>query len=317
MELVNVITYKKFLAKDYKIISASVLSEMFIIENKDFQVINFTDLKPKTVINYTDETSLYLFQIFCVCYDIDPYNYFTYKKSNSGQITCKLVHKNIETNQVVKYDDIPKDRLLFYIPFARFFNTKIKFGSNQYTMLLELDKIYISKDKSLRLNYTPYPEFAPKETTNVYLKELFTLPELNIDLTSLAIVNIYKNHVTMQLTKNILPLAQKNDLVIITNQNIDNWNGEYIVQTVTNKHVILQKQTQEHKYDNEMCIKNSSCPFYNIQTGNGGCISGYCQMPVGVERIGYKDYKNTPFCFGCPDELKPRCCNDPDRFYFL
>lgn len=61
------------------------------------------------------------------------------------------------------------------------------------------------------------------------------------------------------------------------------------------------------------CEMNEDCPFYKAnkryQNERGGCISGKCEMPIGVRRIGYTQYfdrgQYSPFCYGCTDL---NCC---------
>ena len=56
------------------------------------------------------------------------------------------------------------------------------------------------------------------------------------------------------------------------------------------------------------CEKNTDCPFFksnrNYENQRGGCINGYCEMPVNVKRRGFQYYENTspPFCHGCKRE---------------
>lgn len=53
------------------------------------------------------------------------------------------------------------------------------------------------------------------------------------------------------------------------------------------------------------CNSNEECPFYkknkNYENSRGGCINGYCEMPLNIERVGYKVYlsKDKPFCHNC------------------
>lgn len=62
------------------------------------------------------------------------------------------------------------------------------------------------------------------------------------------------------------------------------------------------------------CERNEECPFYqankNYKNYFGGCIDGYCQVPVGVTPLGYRQYDtgNQPFCHGCKDPSTPFCC---------
>lgn len=52
------------------------------------------------------------------------------------------------------------------------------------------------------------------------------------------------------------------------------------------------------------CERNSDCPFFQANTTyknyRGGCIDGYCEMPIGVERVGYRHRRadQTPMCHG-------------------
>ena len=53
------------------------------------------------------------------------------------------------------------------------------------------------------------------------------------------------------------------------------------------------------------CKENSECPFYlknkNYPNLRGGCVNGYCEMPINIKRIGYTKYdpNHKPFCRNC------------------
>jgi hypothetical protein len=52
------------------------------------------------------------------------------------------------------------------------------------------------------------------------------------------------------------------------------------------------------------CMTNEECPFYkankNYPNNFGGCIEGKCQLPVGMNSIGFKHYtKDKPLCYNC------------------
>lgn len=76
------------------------------------------------------------------------------------------------------------------------------------------------------------------------------------------------------------------------------------------------------------CTKNEECPFYQSNTHyknyRGGCNNGYCEMPLGINRIGYTKYdkendKSKPLCYGCPID-DPYCCDkqvNPDYAFEL
>jgi len=53
------------------------------------------------------------------------------------------------------------------------------------------------------------------------------------------------------------------------------------------------------------CVYNEDCPFYkknsNYPNTRGGCKNGYCEMPINMALIGYKEYLDSakPFCYNC------------------
>jgi hypothetical protein len=94
------------------------------------------------------------------------------------------------------------------------------------------------------------------------------------------------------------------------------------------------------------CKTNYECPFYvesynSLKVGRGACLSGYCEFPKGVERVGYKKelkkelnrinklkFKNKknpyselepdkPICY-CEDKNKQsyECCKITENYVF-
>lgn len=64
------------------------------------------------------------------------------------------------------------------------------------------------------------------------------------------------------------------------------------------------------------CVISEECPFYqrnrNYKNYRGGCVDGYCEMPLGVQRVGFKHYVGRAICHDCPlDTLD--CCKDQAR----
>ena len=53
------------------------------------------------------------------------------------------------------------------------------------------------------------------------------------------------------------------------------------------------------------CLYNEDCPFYkknnNYPNKIGGCKKGYCDMPVNINLLGYKEYldSNKALCYNC------------------
>ena len=77
------------------------------------------------------------------------------------------------------------------------------------------------------------------------------------------------------------------------------------------------------------CVADEDCPFFkankNYPNTFGKCVAGFCDLPTGLDRIGYRQYdKNTlPLCYNCIDEKtgkkkKDYCCDkqhNPDYVF--
>ena len=94
---------------------------------------------------------------------------------------------------------------------------------------------------------------------------------------------------------------------------------------------VVTRQACESEYDglgqdkirnvwDKRCTRNSECPFYNADKNRGTCSdNGFCELPLGVKRVGYTRYSGTPYCHGCTDvqDKLHTCCsgNNPDYAY--
>lgn len=64
------------------------------------------------------------------------------------------------------------------------------------------------------------------------------------------------------------------------------------------------------------CVKDYECPFFKTnkmyENTRGGCNEGSCEMPLGVERIGFRKFKiddtSYPICHGCDPSNMKDCC---------
>lgn len=62
------------------------------------------------------------------------------------------------------------------------------------------------------------------------------------------------------------------------------------------------------------CSNDYECPFYmankNYSNNRGGCVKGYCEMPVNVGSIGYHYMdKEQPLCYNCKKIGKNKNCS--------
>lgn len=73
------------------------------------------------------------------------------------------------------------------------------------------------------------------------------------------------------------------------------------------------------------CQIDDECPFFeankNYHNKLGGCdkLTGMCQMPIGIKRVGFKKYnKDKPFCYNCSPEYYEKnknnnCCEEQQK----
>lgn len=57
------------------------------------------------------------------------------------------------------------------------------------------------------------------------------------------------------------------------------------------------------------CTRDHECPYFSSDA-RGGCVDGYCEMPLGVDNAAFTVAVGEPVCTGCgPDAPDPvRCC---------
>ena len=78
---------------------------------------------------------------------------------------------------------------------------------------------------------------------------------------------------------------------------------------------------EDGKVWDKTCTHDSECPFFqNAAPYRGGCKNGFCEFPIGVERISFRKFdENTkPACEECPDASDFECCDqqDPPKYIF-
>lgn len=129
------------------------------------------------------------------------------------------------------------------------------------------------------------------------------------------------------------------DTVVLNYQNSTHEEGQYIVKAIINGRTMMKlveskaDRRDESKDDIFYCVTNprikykqectdkghvwdapcsisQECPFFQSQEKSyrGGCKSGYCEMPVGTELVGFKHYSGKPFCKDCPRDMLA-CCD--------
>ena len=59
------------------------------------------------------------------------------------------------------------------------------------------------------------------------------------------------------------------------------------------------------------CDRDTECPYFDPRTGRGGCVSGMCEMPLGVGNLSFRvpDPATPPLCD--TDDVSPWCKSTP------
>lgn len=260
--------------------------------------------------------------------------YKAFRKNNiSGTSRIKL--SDLTENDRILVKKHKKNNLLDYLESGNKFH--IRFGRDNkfqfFTLYLETNMSYSSETSSFKITIK---DLVLIDTTNNYSLMVNDNAELG-----------YKNPLNLDSNKhtNIASSAKPYD---IFNENdipknyfddefkikvIDGKNYERAVSDRQDKHkcfAVVGGRSREIPFNNKMycesyhtnlgqigiwdgpCQINEECPFYkgnkNYENELGGCNNGYCEMPLGVTRIGYKKYTDEPFCYNCPTGTDSICC---------
>ena len=77
-------------------------------------------------------------------------------------------------------------------------------------------------------------------------------------------------------------------------------------------------KTIKGKWDN-LCKINKECPYFkknkNYKNNRGGCINGWCEMPIGIKQISPHFYnkKHKPMCYNCKNSKEFYCCDQKKK----
>lgn len=246
------------------------------------------------------------------------------KYSYSYDLIKKWLAKIITTEAnkpLYRYGDYDKD----------FDNTHFKYmNDNILSYKIDINKKIEEFKFQMRLyrdnkqhNFIVYFEILFNyETTDYFIKNIILL---GIDFEENIQFNTYKQNKFNELDKNGCHLSMKN----ISDNELLNRNKHI------NKFVENNQKKEIYDYDrhrcfkkeaidknncispnnkditigvwDEPCVYDEDCPYYrknlNYPNKRGRCINSYCEMPLNVERVGYKkmDYSinNKPLCYNC------------------
>ena len=224
---------------------------------------------------------------------------------------CNLKQKKLLTNnQLVLFGIIPFDifkykilninNLVYTIQIALYRESDLYINTFSYIGFIKNNIIFITNTKYIGRNSTDtvlLPNFYnPTNITQEIINNNFTnSSKINKDPS--AIVKLSKDHQeNYKINNQYACFSTNNDLLqYYSREKCESQYNEY------------GKKKDAGIYD-KPCKKNEECPFYkenqNYSNDFGGCqIDGYCELPINMERIGYKYFKNQssklPLCYNC------------------
>lgn len=198
---------------------------------------------------------------------------------------------------------------------------KDKFGSEKFKInrFYNLDKTHHNYNIDIfRENKHHYFSLQIKINKN---NTIYSLESVNIiGIIPSEYLFIFNNNETL---KDLLSQKKVNNIInskLINNLNYyDNSKSKcFNKKTITKSHCISKDEDGLGVWD-KPCKNNNECPFYkknkNYINTRGGCINGYCEMPLNVKQISYKKYKGYPLCYNCNKSKCSglncnNCCNE-------
>jgi len=217
--------------------------------------------------------------------------------------------------------------------------TYVVIGS-EYMNTLKYSRYYINGLKDFDINRLKlfYPvieynynniryyfnKYDDNKTQDIFLSnDMVLIPTMKYDI--IQNFQTIENFITrLELPKDYLQQTERNYENI--KNTINPFNKDIYAcfgnNNIINKFECDSYYTKEGKEKNyysiwdKKCSSNNECPYYKsnkkYNNSRGGCVNGYCELPIGVKRIGFTKYSdieyNKPFCYECSDTTDLECC---------
>ena len=305
-------------------------------DEKAFLIIKKVGNNKVKTISYKTSAERKLFEIISECSDLKNIDLINDPLKADAFIYFKPLNKDQFDFSIdfVTYDNLDVNKLKFYLPYCKIKTEFLDFPTYQGKYPV---KTFIALDIILAglSDIDKFPNYKPNTVPETNFLKIY-VPSFEIEQYENITINATHN-VDGFLRDNVFYLKKdtindiilsKGILVTLKNQDKDFENGKYIVAdkfTMIKKaedltddgmtgyecidNVKLKKEECKTVWD-KRCISHKECPFFqankNYPNYFGGCIDGYCQMPIGIKRIGYRKYdKNSkPLCYDNSCDLK-------------
>ena len=278
------------------------------IDDKDYNKLLFTRIKYEiiTIIN----------QLIIKNKFYNQYHEYKFLKIINTRLLNKKQVFNIKQNKF--YLLIGKENA--YQLFRIYFKISISNQSGNFTINIdnsELIGIELPEDITIKNNKTESNITSENilGTNNTYLNPSYSKFDDKFKRFDIPETLFQKQYQTLEMERYRKHLAEdkyKRDhkcFAFLNNESIE-------LERYQNKKTCtsFHPEVDQNGIWDAPCQIDTDCPFYqankNYENNFGGCDddSGYCQMPLGLKRIGYKKYdKSKPLCYNCPTKEED-CC---------
>jgi hypothetical protein len=311
-----------------------------IPDEKAFLIIKKAGTNNIKTVSYKTPTERKLFEIISTCSDLKNISLTDDPNKADAFIYFKPLAKDTYDYSIdfVTYDNIDINKLKFYLPYCKIKTEPLKFPTyySKFPVktFITLDMILAAPtDIDRFLNYRPNT-ISETNFLKIYIPAFAAFAIETFD----NMIISADHNIDGFLRDNVFYLNENNiDGIILTRgipvklkkQDRDFENGNYIVAdnlTLIKKssddqssddigsecidNIKLKKEECKSVWD-KRCKSHKECPFFqankNYPNYFGGCVDGYCEMPIGVKRVGYRQYSGTPLCYNnsCPDYAFP------------
>ena len=258
-------------------VKLETLESYRFIKNWILEQLSNEALKDLYVVKYTNSERFKFKQDKIINYYIDYEN-----NLERFEFQGVIYRNNKEHNFFVYFDIIFNNKFIYY-----YINNIVILGINIEQLIIFADLL----DKNYKL-----------DSNDVHL----SLSNENPSYVTDDYINNYKNTVTEFVEKDVQNRKQAQ------REQLENGYCFYKDSLDKNSCISYTPEGGVGIWDTP-CKYNEECPFYkknmNYPNSRGGCINGFCEMPVNIKTLGYKEFnesgENAAICYNC--DYKPGC----------
>ena len=256
------------------------------------------------------------------------------KFENNEIILENIINKIKKINFLTKNFDFKNNVSLIIHNFIRYFENDILIKNNLYDYkFLKTDKLIINfTNQTIKFNFYintnkkkgyTFETFIIKNNNNYIIEYI---KKINYgDLSNYILEKSYNYYGRIGYTDDVgKKVSVEKDIIdnILNNKKIEKNKIKY---RCINSYGDTENEC-EREYDkygrlkkegvwDKPCIVNDDCPFYkkntNYDNERGGCIKGYCELPLGMKLSGFRKYDKNykPICNNCKND-NVFCCDE-------